>query len=398
MTIKVSRLKPNTHEGSGRVRRFSVPDTDIRVTQISTFCPDIIGPGPVHIYLIENRDALILLDTGLPTGLAKAMFYTWRRAPIPPDLAALPDDLNEQQLVDGLRLAGYSIEDIRILILSHGHIDHFLMGRQIARKAELRVMAHIMDTPEICNPWGPLRGWLAKRQLLRGTGTPRPPIPIENIVQKLDLESLGFALRVDIPIFEEGPLLADGSPVKDIEVKHLPGHSPGSIGLMLGKNGGKKVLLCGDVLLHPITPIPDNLLIYLRTLETLKAQTDIELALPAHGKAIWNVSGRVDFLKRHHKQRLRMTYRACRKPASVWEIATIRGYFHTEVKPSEFNPLAASEALAHVEMLMMVDALSRNHIRQGVHYLQNSGEPFEDVYGRIMNLVRDRETSPIVKY
>ena len=93
-----------------------------------------------------------------------------------------------------------------------------------------------------------------------------------------------------------------------------------------------------------------------------------------------------------------MTYRACRKPTSVWEIATIPGYFQTKVKPSEFNPLAASEALAHVELLMMVDALSRNHIRQGVHYLQNSGESFEDVYGRIMNLVRDRETSPIVQY
>ena len=93
-----------------------------------------------------------------------------------------------------------------------------------------------------------------------------------------------------------------------------------------------------------------------------------------------------------------MTYRACRKPTSVWEIATIDGYFQTKLKPSVFNPMAASEALAHVEMLMMVDALFRNHIREGVHYFQNSGESFEDVYGRIMNLVRDRETSPIVQY
>ena len=59
MTIKVKRLKPHTHEGSGRVRRFSVPDTEIQIVQISTFCPDIIGPGPVHIYLIDNGDAQV---------------------------------------------------------------------------------------------------------------------------------------------------------------------------------------------------------------------------------------------------------------------------------------------------------------------------------------------------
>jgi glyoxylase-like metal-dependent hydrolase (beta-lactamase superfamily II) len=261
-----------------------------------------------------------------------------------------------------------------------------------------QVIAHILDTPEITSLWGPLKHWISRRQLLLSTGMPPPESMIDTLYSHRDLESFGFSLKIDSPIFGDGPLRINGSLIEQIQVKHLPGHSPGSIGLIVGVRGKERLLLCGDCLLYPITPIPDDLLVYLRTLQDLGDLEGISLVLPAHGKIIRNLKTRVSFMKKHHRRRLRLTYRSCLRPKSVWDLATMPRYFNTYVNPNKFNPLAGMEALMHVELLSMVGALFRSHIRGGVHYFRNSGEPFEDVYGRVIELVENREIRPILRY
>jgi glyoxylase-like metal-dependent hydrolase (beta-lactamase superfamily II) len=397
MNVQGYQLKPNSKLDSGRVRRFVLPHGKTLVTQITTFCPDIIGPGPTHVYLIEN-DALVLMDTGIPTHLAKSFFYYWRDQPIPAEVQNLPSDYSEQQLREGLELSGRSIKDIDALIISHGHPDHFLLGPSILSQAKPRVVAHILDTPQICNPWELLKFWFSRNQQMMATGMPSPGSVNQSFIRSVDPYKLGFSIEVDLPIIQDGPLQIDGSPLKGFQVKHLPGHSPGSIGLILGDEGGKRVLLGGDVLLYPITPFPTELLAYLRTLEDLERLDNIVLVLPAHGKAIRDLKARVAFLKNHHRTRLRLTYEACRKPRNTWDIATMRHYFNVYVDPTKFNPLAATETLVHMEILAMVEGLLRSHIERGVHYFQNSGEPFDKVYGRVMELVEDRRITPILRY
>ena len=46
----------------------------------------------------------------------------------------------------------------------------------------------------------------------------------------------------------------------------------------------------------------------------------------------------------------------------------------------------------------MVEAVCRVDIRNGVHYFQNSGEPFQEVYGRVLELVRMTPTEAIMRY
>lgn len=397
MNLQGNQLKPNSKLESGRVRRFIFPNGKIRITQITTFCPDFIGPGPTHLYLIEN-DALTLLDTGIPTHLAKQMFYYWRNQPIPSEVENLPSDFSEQQLHEGLKLAGYSIKDIDFLVISHGHPDHFLMARSILCREKQKVVAHILDTAEICNPWEMQKQWISRREQMRAFGMPLPRTANESSARSMDPESLGFSLKIDLPVLRDGPFQINGSQVKGIHVKHLPGHSPGSIGLIVGDEGDERILLCGDVLLYPITPHPNDLLVYLQTLGELKKWRDIALVLPAHGQAIRNLEGRVSFLQEHHRGRLKLTYEACSKPRNVWEIATMRRYFTVYVDPGKFNPLAGTEALLHMEILKMAGGLFRSHIKGGIHYFQNSGEPFDDVYGRVMELVGDRMTTTIMRY
>ena len=400
MIPEETELKPNSGPGSGRVRQWKLADNKTRITQITTFCPDLIGPGPAHLYLIQS-DALILLDAGIPTGMAKAFFYHLRNQPIPPDVDALSPDHSEREFHDALRLAGYDIKDIDLLVISHGHLDHFLMAHAIVQSAQCSVAAHILDTPEICNPWGILSMWYGRQQQMRATGMPEPwsapNAARERMIQHLDLETLGLSVHVDSPIFTDGPLTLKGSEIPGIEVVHVPGHTRGSIGLIVG-NDSDKVLMCGDVLLNPITPHPENLLTYLSTVSGLGDRDDIGLVLPAHGDEIRDVRERTDFLTHHHKMRLKLTYESCAEPRCVWDIATMEGYFDTYVDPSKFNMLAGTEALVHMELLSMVDGLRRTHISDQVHYFQHAGEPFEQVYGRIADMVMTNKTGTIMRY
>jgi len=399
--IRETRIKADSALGSGRVRQFALPGDTCRITQITTFCPDLIGPGPTNLYLIES-DALVLVDTGLPTQLAKTFFYHWRNEPVPPEIDVLPPDQSEQELREGIRLAGCSIKDIDLLLLSHGHLDHFMLGDKIVNESGARVSAHLLDTPEICNPWALIAGWLSRQDQIAAVGIPGVQKANRSLREALDRgmgsEAFSYALKVDSPIYREGPLMLDSSPIDGIEVRHIPGHTPGSVGLLVGKEEDERVLLCGDVLLYPITPHPDNLLVYLRTLEKFLTYDDCALVLPAHGKAIRNAKSRVEFLKEHHKKRLETTYTACSKPRSAWDIASMRHYFDTYVDPEKFNFLAGREALFHMELLAMAEGLFRTEIRGGIHYFKNSGEPFDDVYDRISDLVKDTKTTGLIRY
>lgn len=396
MNLKGSQLKASSKLGGGSVRHYILPYGKTRITQISTFCPDIVGPGATHIYLIEN-DELILMDTGLPTHLAKRTFY-WRHETVPSEMQTLPSDHSEKQFFEGLRLAGHSFGDIDYLLISHGHLDHFSLGPSLLNHGRPKVVAHILDTPEICNPWGILKGWISRRQQMLGSGMPSPQVSNEFLVSSALKGEFDFSLKVDTPLFEGGLARTNGFETKSVQVKHLPGHSPGSIGLIVGDEGEEKVLLCGDVLLYPITPHPDDLLSYLFTLEELGRMDNIVLVLPAHGKAMTDLKARVAFMQEHHHRRLKLTYEVCKKPRCVWEVATMPGYFDTYVDPAVFNPIAGREVIVHMDILKMVDGLFCSQTREDILYYQNSGEPFDDVYARIMELVRDRSVVAAMEF
>lgn len=395
------RLRDSTKLESGGVRQFVLDGGKTRITQITTFCPDIVGPGPTNLFLIDCGP-LILVDAGIPTYLAKAFFYYWRNQKIPQEVEALPPDFSEQEFREGLKLAGYAVSDIDLLVISHGHPDHFLMANTILSQCSASVSAHILDTPAICNPWGMLHMWFSRQEQMISTGMPPARTPQQLVkddtLRGLDLESLGVSIRVDAPFFRDGPLTFQGQPVDGIEVERLPGHSPGSVGLFLGNEGDDKVLICGDVLLNPITPHPDDLLVYLQTIDQLGERDDIGLVLPAHGQAIRDLPSRVEFLQEHHRERLRVTYEACSMPRSVWDIASMSDYFDTYVDPTKFNFLAGLETLVHVEMLNMVRGVERTHIQDEVHYFQNRGESFDRVYGRMMELVKDKGSRALMRY
>ncbi len=400
MNYKTTQIRPHTNTNSGRVKRYHLPGGKIRITQISTFCPERIGPGAVHSYLIES-DTLILLDTGLPTDMAKTMFFPSHIRKMPEAVDALAPDFSLQELLGGIQSAGYAVEDIETIVISHGHPDHYLLGTSIQKLCKASVKAHILDTPLISSVWSPANRWLSRQAQITAMGMP-PAVKGDVSASDVVRQSFGLwgeidPLVVDSPVFDEGPLEVNGSKVRGIEVVHLPGHSPGSIGLIVGEDHEEKILLCGDVLLSPITPIPEDLLSYLQTMQKLKALDDIGLVLPAHQKSIYSLETRVNQLQKHHHERLKKTYNACTQPKSVWDIATIQGYFDIYLDPEVHNLIAGTEVIAHLELLQLAGGIRRDHIKDRVHYFVNSGEPFDRVYERTMELVRDEQSTYIMR-
>jgi len=62
---------------------------------------------------------------------------------------------------------------------------------------------------------------------MMATGMPLPRSTNESLLRAVDPESLGFSLKVDSPVFWDGPLEISGSQIKGIQVKHLPSSVPG---------------------------------------------------------------------------------------------------------------------------------------------------------------------------
>lgn len=395
INIHQELIRGNSQHGSGQVSRLILKGRKTRLTQITTFCPGGMGPGPTNLYLIQG-DALILVDTGMPTNAAKLLLYNLFDHPVPEELRDLPDDLSETELTTGLKVAGYSVKDIDLILITHGHWDHFLLGQRIKNMSSAKVLAHILDTPLICNPWTTGFFWASRHQQFEGMGMPNNISRFECFSHTLSPENLGFPLQIDEPIFKEGSIMGDQSG-ESIYIKHLPGHSPGSIGVFLGNEDESEILLCGDTLLYPISPHPDDLLSYLRTLAYLKTLKSIVLVLPAHGYKIMNIEERVGSLQKHHFRRLELTYKACRHPVSVWDIATMQDYFDIHVPRTKSNFIAGNEALLHLEVLKIVKAVYLSQIRDGIHYFEASGEPFNNVYSRIKELIDNKKCGFLMK-
>lgn len=384
-------LRANQPTGSGRVVEYRLGHRR-RLFQITTFCPNIIGPGPTNQYLIED-EALILVDTGIPTDVVKNFFYFWQNQPIPAHIEALPDNYSEQELLSAINLTGHDVRDIDFIVLTHGHFDHYLLGRKLVKMSGAKVAAHVLDSGLITNKWSLMKVWMERRPLYRAMGMPLPENRI-NSQNRPRTEDVDLSLGVDYPITSDGPLRIGDFKSDSISVSHLAGHSPGGISLLVQNEEGKGgLMLCGDTLLYPITPHPDDLIAYLRALKKIKSLENITLVLPAHGEVIEKLQERLAFLEMHHKLRLQLTYEACKEPRSIWQIATMPNYFDVLVDPAKFNPLAGHEALIHVELLQLASGLHTSRVDGPVHYFQNSGEAFADVYSRILNIIDDENTT-----
>jgi glyoxylase-like metal-dependent hydrolase (beta-lactamase superfamily II) len=176
--------------------------------------------GPVNVYLIAE-EPLTLIDAG-PR-----------------------DDTSLAALRAGLRDLGYKLSDIRRIIISHAHADHYGLAQLVQQESGATVMIHEWDAPAV----GQNTDYRAYRNLLAAAGVSGEMIArMEAGYEKFK----GFAYPLDevVTLKDEDEVLFEK---ESLTVVHTPGHTPGSICLVRTSN---RLVFSSDTVLKNITPNP----------------------------------------------------------------------------------------------------------------------------------------------
>jgi len=211
-----------------------------------------LGPGVVNVYLLEEAGEVTVIDAGMPGDWSE----------LPRQLAAM----------------GRSLDDVRALVLTHGHSDHIGFAERARRERGWTPRVHELDAAlargEVKNP-------------ARGGGPVKPVPMLSFLLLGLRRGGLRPTPIGAVSTFGDGATLdVPGAP----RVILLPGHTPGSAALHVA---ARDALFIGDALatyavtngsvgpmIAPFSADPAGAIASLSRLDGLEAGW----VLPGHGQ------------------------------------------------------------------------------------------------------------------
>jgi glyoxylase-like metal-dependent hydrolase (beta-lactamase superfamily II) len=234
-------------------------------------------------YAVAYNGGVALIDTGWPAAEA------W------------------DGLVAGLGEAGWGIDDVKAVLITHGHGDHMGLARRVREASGAWVAMHEADAnPKFTHYLDVEDFRRASDEALRQRGG----LPSDFTAAKRgagpDASTFSeFALTVDRYLPDGERPLGAGSSLVSI---HTPGHTLGHTCFF---DSDRNVLLTGDHILPRITPNispasgqDDDLLgLYIGSLRAL-ADISAEEVFPAHEYRFRGLAERIHGLLGHHEARL----------------------------------------------------------------------------------------------
>jgi glyoxylase-like metal-dependent hydrolase (beta-lactamase superfamily II) len=307
------------------------------------------GLRAINVYAIEDGGRLVLVDCG------------WRHPKTTDALRA------------GIAAIGADPKDIKLVLCTHAHYDHYGLTAYIRDHAGATIALGDKEL-ESLNPAFDGGGWgdhkkFRREWMLRHSAEDLLAV-IEEQLNEEDFEATRAGGRWERP----DRLLAAGE-VVELEGRRLichltPGHTRGHIAF---EDPDARLLFAGDHVLPHITPslgfesFPDGKALE-RFLPALRAvrDLDVDLVLPGHGPVFDDLAVRVDELLAHHDTRLAacMDIVAKEGPASARTVASGLTWTRHETPFADldiFNSmLAVSETVTHLELLADTDKLRRD--------------------------------------
>jgi glyoxylase-like metal-dependent hydrolase (beta-lactamase superfamily II) len=210
------------------------------------------------------------------------------------------------QVLDGLdtvrRDFGESVRlaDVRRILITHAHVDHFGGLWHLLRQTRAEVGVHALDRRLIAAYEE--RAALANHALLcflKRAGV--EPQRRAEVIRAFGYSS-GRVRSVPVDF-----TLGDNQWLDGLRFVHTPGHSPGHVCIAVGN-----VLLAGDHVLARTVPQqwPESTALYtglghyLDSLEKLRGLDDVEVTLGGHEPPIRDLAKRIDEIRSTHQRRL----------------------------------------------------------------------------------------------
>jgi len=280
-----------------------------------------------NVYLVLAGDVITLIDITSGWGESDA------------DLVKALEEVGERF---GEKV---TLDAIDLLLITHGHIDHFGGLSFFRAHSHAKVGIHRLDTRQIINLEETvmvvahnIRLFLETVGISEGT---------RKGLMSMYRASKDFAASTPVDF----SLIEGEDPIAGIfEVLHTPGHCPGHVCIRLDN-----VLFAGDHLLSDISPHQSPEAIapytglghYLASLKKIKATPGIDLAFGGHQRVMEDPYGRIEAIEAGHAERLDRVLEICKERRTIKEISsllfdTLSGY---QVL------LGLEEAAAHVEYL-----------------------------------------------
>ncbi|MBI3666433.1 MAG: MBL fold metallo-hydrolase, partial [Acidobacteria bacterium] len=233
----------------------------------------------INVYLVRGEDGFLLLDCGLKTKACR------------------------ETLAEALALVGIGWGDIRQLVITHLHPDHFGLAAEVRRLSGAEVLMHpaeaVLMSPRYLDHdfFARHSGWLAENG-----------VPADE-TEEISCASVGIAefiemVEVDRPLGDGDRLRVKGG---ELEVLWSPGHSPGLLTFYFPQ---RKLYFSSDHMVEKITPniglhshsAENPLDDYLASLDRLRAK-EIDLVLPSHGHPFRGHREWIAATQEHHQAR-----------------------------------------------------------------------------------------------
>jgi glyoxylase-like metal-dependent hydrolase (beta-lactamase superfamily II) len=237
-----------------------------------------------------------------------------------------------KELERSLDQAGWTLEDISLLLCTHAHSDHYGLAASIIEAAGCELWMHPRHEHMTNAASDPEKALERRIEVAQQSGVPLEPLRRWAEERKSQPPTIA-----DVVLPDEA--LVDGVEVETAlgtwTVYETPGHAPSHVVLYQAE---QRLLLSGDHLLGRVSLYfdygwtPDPVAEFLRSLDVAE-RLDARLCLPGHGRPFTDVGVRIEANRKEIRERLELTEQAIAEQSEPTAFDLIPLIFGRELDP-----------------------------------------------------------------